>query len=175
MTDQVLDGAITPEPPDDLPANEVHGTAGSSIARLDTGFLYEGSEGGDLQETDPFRRIIDQILNAETPDSVLTPVEAVQANAVIARPLILYGFSLNKSEYDVGSPMYASMECQYADTQEPVVVNTGHRKMMAQLIRLQQLDAFPVAVQVRARGTGQGGTPLLELVKPDVSSEPPPF
>src|SRR5713101_1019065 len=132
-------------------------------------------------ERDPYDAILRQVLDAETPDAVLTPVEALQGKDLIGVPLILLGFELNKSEYDEGSPFYASMRCLQPPDGDPVVVNTGHKKVIAQLVKLEEfhqnpkVDAgYPYQVMFRTRGTSKVGTPMLELGKwPEQQTEPP--
>lgn len=127
-------------------------------------------------EVDPYERIIKQVLSAETADAVLTPVEVMQGRDIIGVPFILVGFQLNKSEFDAGSPFYASMDCRMPPEGEPQVVNCGHKKVLAQLVRLQELDALPAQVMFMTRGQSKQGTPMLELTKwPEQPSDQPPF
>ena len=115
---------------------------------------------------DPYERIIRQVLDAETPDAVLTPPEVLQGRDLIDENIVVLDFELNKSEYDVGSPFYASIQALRNPDSPPVVVNCGHKKVIAQLVRLKELNAFPVQVRFMSRGVSKaGGTPMLELTK----------
>lgn len=138
----------------------------------------EGTRDGDAPST-AHDQIIAQVLSAKTPDAVLTPVEAMQGSDLIGVRLLLGGYELNKSDYDVGSPFYASMQCMAESESgewEPVVVNTGHKKVLAQLVKLREFDQFPYQVMFRTRGQSQQGTPMLELVKWEVpEGQEPPF
>jgi hypothetical protein len=145
-------------------------------------FLYDANE---LESSDPdaaHRRIIDQVLSASTPDAVLTPVDAIDGAQVLGVPLLLFSWAMNKSEFDAGSPFYASMQCAdlRTDPASPVVVNCGHKRVLAQLVKLQEFDQYPYQVMFRTRGQSRHGTPMLELVKwePDDSdseNSSPPF
>jgi hypothetical protein len=119
----------------------------------DTGlsaYLQDESAYTEPDRTQAYRQIIDQILNADTPEDVLTPVEAVNASEHTERPFILYGFDVNQSEFDVGSPFYASMHVRFLDDDDPAVVNSGNQALMAQLIRLSQFEnGFPRTVVIR--------------------------
>lgn len=118
----------------------------------DTGlgrYLADEDAYRDPDRTQAYRQIIDQILNASTPEDVLTPIEAVNAKDVCDRPMTLYSFDINQSEFDVGSPFYATMKVRFFDDDNPTVVNSGNQALMAQLIRLSQLDAFPVTVTIK--------------------------
>lgn len=121
-----------------------------------------------------YERIIAQVLSAESPDVVLTPVEALQARDMVGVPLLLYGHELNESEFDVGSPFYASMQCAVAQDGTPAIINCGHKKVIAQLVKLKQFEQYPYQVMFRERGTSKiGGTAMLELVKWETEPEPP--
>ena len=133
----------------------------------------------EAEKSDPdgaaLLRIIDQVLSADSPDAILTPVEAVAAADMVGINLYLAAVELNQSEYDVGSPFYVSLACLVAEDQTPIVVNCGHRKVIAQCIKLREFDQFPYRVVFRQRGVSKiGGTPMLELVKWG-EPEPPPF
>lgn len=138
-------------------------------------YLRASAEADADPDGDSYLRIIDQVLSATSVDVVLTPVEAMQAKDMTDIPLYLAGFDLNKSEYDVGSPFYVSMQCMVAQDGTPVVINCGHRKVIAQCVKLRQFDQFPYQVQIRARGASAHGTPMLELIKWADDAEPPPF
>ncbi len=129
-------------------------------------------------ESDPdaggYERIIAQVLSATSPDVVLTPVEALQAKDMVGIPLIFFGFDLNKSEFDVGSPFYVSMQCVIAQDQTPAIINCGHKKVIAQCVKLKQFGEWPYNVEFRTRGVSKiGGTAMLELVKWEADGEPP--
>ena len=151
-------------------------------------FLMQAKDVQDDPDLDPYARIIEQVLNAKTPDDVLTPVEAIKARDLIGHALIAEGFEFNESEFDVGSPMYASLHAIYigilppqeldlariqiASPQQPipegtsVVVNCGHKKVIAQLVQLQRLNAFPRNVTFAERGRSKvSGETMLTLLK----------
>lgn len=145
-------------------------------------FLRDRQSADGDPERDPYDAILKQVLDASTPDAVLTPVEALQGRDLVGVPLLLLGFELNKSEYDEGSPFYASMQCLQPPDGDPVVVNCGHKKVLAQLVKLEEfhqnasMDAgYPYQVMFRTRGQSKVGTPMLELGKWPQQMEEPPF
>jgi hypothetical protein len=145
----------------------------TSASELDKFLIEVGS-----QEADPdaggYERIIAQVLSATSADIVLTPVEALQAKDMVGVPLLFFDFDLNQSEFDVGSPFYVSMQCVIAETQAPAIVNCGHKKVIAQCVKLKEFGGFPYNVMFRARGVSKiGGTAMLELVKWDDADAPP--
>lgn len=180
MSEDAVEGTVVKVTKDDLALDPMSGARPLGMTDEESAFLYSKGTGSDLAEDDPYRRIIDQILSAESPDAVLTPVEARKLSEFIGVPLLLFGYDLQKSEYDVGTPFYAAMQCQEAETKSPVVITSGHKKVLAQLVKLRQFAQWPYQVMPTQRGTGAGGDPLYELgkwpvdyVPGDLSKEPP--
>lgn len=150
-------------------------TVPTTAAELDDYLRAQGEAEADPDEGG-YARIIAQVLSATSPDVVLTPVEAMQARDLTGVPLVLYDFDLTQSEFDVGSPFYANLKCAIAQDGTPAVINCGHKKVIAQLVKLKEFDQFPYNVMFRERGVSKvGGTPMLELVKWEPETDPPPF
>jgi hypothetical protein len=150
-------------------------TASRPSSALDK-FLLDASQSGGDVERDPMDSIIRQVLDADSPAAVLTPTEVMQARDMVNVPLMLIDFELNKSEYDAGSPFFASMAVLLPES-VPAVVNCGHKKVLAQLVKLKQFNEFPYRVMFIARGQSQQGTPMLELTawKEEDYTDNPPF
>lgn len=139
--------------------------ASNELARFITEEQGETSD----DPTATYRQIIDQILSADTPEDVLTPVEAVSARDLVGQEFMLEGFSVNKSEFDVGSPFYASMQCREAGSNARIVINCGDQKVLAQLVRLGQLGALPVPIRIgQAKRQNRFGNFPLRLERTDV-------
>ena len=170
--EEVKEGKVVNE----LPAN-VRDQSGAVARTKDfEAFLTSKAEEFKEPDTDPLQGIINQVLSAETPDAVLTPTEVLQARDIVGVPLMVLDFRLEKSDYDVGSPFYAIIDVLKGPGQPPEVVTCGHKKVMAQLVRLRELDAFPFAAEFIERGVSKvGGTAMLELRKVDIKMEEPPF
>jgi hypothetical protein len=129
-------------------------------------YLRSSAEADLDPDEGAYSRIIEQVLRATTPDIVLTPTEAIDAKDMVGIPLIMTGFDLNESEFDAGSPFYASIQAFVAQDETAVVINCGHKKVIAQLIKLREFDQWPYKVQFEQRGVSRiGGTPMLSLVK----------
>ena len=151
---------------DNLPAN-IKDSAGGEVKRseFDAFLANREAERADSKE-DAYESIIRQVLSAETPDAVLTPTDVLQGRDLIDVPLVVLGFVLNQSEYDVGSPFYATMDVIRGPDEPPFKVNCGHKKVIAQLVRMEELGGFPFQARFITRGTSKvGGTPMLELTK----------
>jgi hypothetical protein len=127
-------------------------------------FLADKSNQGSDPNSDPMDGIIQQVMNADSPAAVLTPTEALQASQLVDVPIILVGWELAQSEYDAGSPFYANLAVITPDEQ-PNVVNCGHKKVLAQLIKLEEFGEYPYKVMFITRGNSKQGTPMLELTE----------
>jgi hypothetical protein len=175
MADKAKEDTVVEATAAELVMDEHSGVHALAVPDDVHAFLMSQGTGGELEQGDPFRRIIEQVLSADSPDAVLTPIEAVSANEMIGIQLYLHDYALNKSDYDVGSPFFASMECTRAIDDSPVVVNTGHKRVLAQLVKLKQFGKFPYEIQITQTGTNDRGTPMLVLRKWSERPTPPPF
>ena len=168
--DEVSEGQVVPR------NAAIVSTIPSTAAELDEYLRTQGE-----QETDPdgaaYERIIAQVLSATSAAVVLTPVEATQARDLVGVPFDYYGADFNKSEFDEGSPFYVSMRCIVAQDGTPLTVNCGHKKVIAQVVKLHEFGEYPYRVMFAQRGVSKkGNTPMLELVAvPPDSQEPAPF
>lgn len=114
--------------------------------------------------------IVRRILAADSIEDVLKGTPAIHASDVIGQRLTVTGYSFNESDIEGSGPgFYMLLEC--VDPQgEPFKVTCGALNVMAQVFRLGQLDAFPLAariVETEAR-TKAGYRPMwLEAVAPD--------
>jgi hypothetical protein len=176
MADKVIEGTVAPVPPDDLPANEVHGPAGLASREVDASFLFEGVDSSGQEMSDNYRAIIEQILNADTPEQILTPIDIMQPRDVVGRALRLFDVRWQVSEFEVGSPKYASIECQDLETGQPMVINCGQKPVMAQMLRLSQLkDGLPQDAFFRVTGQNSFGTDMYRLTIIPKESQEVPF
>lgn len=113
------------------------------------------------------RRIVTQILSAQTPEEVITPVEVQHARDLIDIPLEIADVSWNQSDYEAGNPWYAIVDAKRVDTGESIVVTCGGQKVMAQLFKYAIEKWFPMRAAFRQseRPTSAGYYPLrLEKV-----------
>jgi hypothetical protein len=158
-----------------VPAGAARPSAETQGADSLTEFLTQDMAEMQERQSDPMQRIIQQVLDADSVDAVLTPVEVMQARDIVGVPFILQQFDLNQSEFDAGSPFYASIVAIMPPGDDVRVVNCGHKKVLAQLVKLRQFDALPCPVKFIERGRSGQGTPMLELSKWAESDGPPPF
>lgn len=142
--------------------------ATQALDRLVSAVATEGTEADWAQG-----EIIAQVMAAESIMDVLAPAEAIHGRDLVGIPLIVHGVKYQRSDYSEGSPFYAVMDCEREDSGARIPVTIGAQSIIAQLMRLAQLDAFPQRVvieQATKRPTAAGYWPLrLALPK-----TPPP-
>lgn len=100
-----------------------------------------------------YRDIVTQVLDAQSVFDVLTPPDVLAARDCVGRPFALISVRFNESSYQQGSPIYASMDVVWPDTEKRDVINSGNQRMVAQLLKLHQLDQFPLLVEIEQSKT----------------------
>lgn len=149
---------------------------GQTVVPLDdTGLAdYLANEANDsqLDTVSTHRDIVQQILTRESAMDVLTDTEILNAKDIVGRPFALIATRFNESDFDAGSPWYASMDVHFVDTDTRSVVNCGHQALMAQLIKLHEFNEYPYPVVIKqGNKPNRFGTYPLRLVAVDVTRE----
>jgi hypothetical protein len=90
--------------------------------------------------------IIAQVLQADSVDEVLADVEALAWSSILNVPVTVYGCKWQRSEYEAGMPFYVVADGLRGDTNWRGPITIGAQTVIAQLVRLAQLNAFPVTV-----------------------------
>jgi hypothetical protein len=114
--------------------------------------------------------IVRQALAAENMAQVLTQIMPISAGDFVGVPMFLSDFTIRESEFEGehNLPYYASLDVLMGEPPQPRVVNTGSIKILAQLKRLQELDALPCVVMVtEAAKAKQGRNAPLGLTQVD--------
>lgn len=116
------------------------------------------------QVIDPEQAALDmvrRILTGDTIESVLEGREAVHAKDVLGETLTVTGVRWNESDNESGPNFYALMDCVDNDG-NPYAVTCGAISVMAQLFRLNELEAFPIRVVINeaAKATRSGYKPM---------------
>lgn len=135
---------------------EVH-TAHREVAA----FLARGKAAVEVDSEAAALDIVRRIVTAQSIDDVLGESEALHAKDVLGQSLAVHGVRWNQSDMADGPGFYALMECVDKDGQ-PFVVTCGALSCMAQLYRLEQLEAFPIWLTIEEVGkpTAQGYRPM---------------
>lgn len=92
------------------------------------------------------RAIIDRVLSAETPEDVMEAANAqtTPAKDLIGVPLVLRGVRFMPSSIEGEGPsVFAVLDAVHADDGEAFTITTGARTVLAQVLKLDQLKAYP--------------------------------
>jgi hypothetical protein len=118
--------------------------------------------------SDVAEQIMANILNADSVDDVFdqTGGEAGTLVAMESRygvPLRIVGVTLNESTFTEGPPAYCVLDCVNLGTGNAEVIGCGASNVLAGMIKLHQLNAFPIDVVVyeSAKRTGNGYNVVL--------------
>jgi hypothetical protein len=125
--------------PDD-PAAAVDPTYDTGIAA----WLDKEREDTPTDEVATYREIVQQILASRSVFDTLMPPDVLSVRDVWGRDFALLDVRFNESEFDAGSPVYASMDVVWRDGEKRDVVNCGHQRMVAQLLTLHNFGVFPL-------------------------------
>lgn len=116
-------------------------------------------------------QIVRRILEAPDEDSVLREDSTIATRELVEEPLKVQSFHLRKSQLtdpqtgEIKEGAYMIVDAERLNGGERITLNTGAPKIMAQLIRLQQLDRLPADVKVREVGQAKPGqNRALQLV-----------
>jgi hypothetical protein len=116
-------------------------------------------------------QIVRRILSAPDEDSVLAEDSTVATKDLVGIPLEVQGFRILKSQLvdpdtgEIQQGVFMIVDAKNLDDDSIVAVNTGAPKIMAQLIRLKQLERIPARVKVAEVGQAKPGrNRALQLV-----------
>jgi hypothetical protein len=107
-----------------------------------------------------------RILAGEDATSVLSESKPLRGKDFVGRPFRIDGFTLTETDYAEGWPFYANIHATIDRDGTTAVINCGGPKVIASLMRLDQLDAFPCFAMLQGKQTKAGYT-VLDLVAPD--------
>lgn len=113
---------------------------------------------------DAQRQIVQRILSAESADEVLAAQETTPARELIDQPLQLEAVRWIRSNLpdQQGIGVFALVAAIHGATGDRHLITTGALQIMAQLLKLNQLGAFPVNAVIRQKDqpTAAGFRPM---------------
>lgn len=113
--------------------------------------------------------IIAQVLQADSVDEVLADIDAMHWHDFLDVPVTVYGCKWQRSDFEAGMPFYVVVDGLRHDTNYRGPITIGAQTVIAQLVRLAQLKAFPVTLRLTHatdKPTRGGYMPLkLSVVK----------
>jgi hypothetical protein len=151
-------------------------TKATPVATVDNGTLPVRASDRVRSAIDEMKRdsadvsdqIMANILSADTVDDVFAQTEG-EAGTLIASesrygvPLRVQSVTLNESTFSEGPPAYCVLGCVNLGSGANEVIGCGASNVLAGMIKLHQLDAFPIDVVIyeSAKRTGNGYNVVL--------------
>lgn len=93
--------------------------------------------------------IIEEIMAASDIDSMLLVPEPEKMTEFVGRHLRLEGYKVQESEFEQGAPIYLTLKVYDIDSDTKHLINTGEQRIMAQVIRIDQLGGVPFEFTVK--------------------------
>jgi hypothetical protein len=145
-------GKNTPEQPgtEVAPIQDVVGTLVAREGDVLGKYLAHEEEKTELDASASYAAIIAEIMGSESIADVLNLPEPTHLSEWVDTVIEIGGWVHRESDFDAGPPVYFTVIGTNLTTGERVLINTSEQPVMAQLLRLRQLDAFPCRVIVRA-------------------------
>ncbi len=115
-----------------------------------------------------YDRILEQIAEAKDLSAIDMPWKAGSLGKLNGKELLINGISKMPSDYEGGFGYYLLIDAVDKDTGESLTLTTGSITVVAELVRVNALGAFPASFVVRkaSKPTRNGYYPLhLEVVK----------
>ena len=97
-------------------------------------------------------RIVTDIMGRDTVDDVLNagPAESVSFRDMAGDDVTIHDIRRRPSDTDSELGWYALMACTHPGDSEQFIATCGARNVLAQLVRLYQLDKLPITVNIYA-------------------------
>jgi hypothetical protein len=153
-------------PDDDDNSREAGELATTSDTRQLTEDIIMGRENALDQIDDPANaqeHIVRRILEAPDEDTVLAEDTTTATKELVGIPLTIHAFRILKSQLvdkdtgEVRQGAFMIVDARRLDDDTPITLNTGAPKIMAQIIRLNQLERLPARVKVSEVGQAKPG------------------
>ncbi len=127
---------------------------------------WDPSDWPEVVDPDEQMTVVQQIMTSTSVEDILNPTKEVRHLRVnLNQTFLLSGFRVLKSKTYEGK-MYMAI-FGITEEGEPVIYTTGGENVMAQVQRLNQLDALPVWVEAIEKKTNNGFNVLwLQASKP---------
>lgn len=107
-----------------------------------------------------------RILRGEDAETVLSESKPLSGKDNTGKPFRIDGFTLTPTDFSEGWPFYANINATIDRDGTTAVINCGGPKVIATLMRLEQLDAIPCFAMLKGTQTRKGFT-VLDLVLPE--------
>lgn len=111
---------------------------------------------------DTMQYLAEAIRKAQTAETVADALKeplTASSKDVLDRPFLAHGFHINEGQYeDSELPFFASIEAEFKDLPERIILNTGAYKILAVLRALDGIGQWPLPLVFVGKGTRKGRT-----------------
>lgn len=90
--------------------------------------------------------IIGDIMASKTVEDVLEVLEPEELDVFQDRHIRIDGYDQRDSEFEAGAPIYVTLKVWDEENKSKHLINTGQQAIIAQMLRLDAMNAFPVHV-----------------------------
>lgn len=112
--------------------------------------------------TDTMAMLAQALRQAEGAESIadaLREAPTASSKDVTDRPFLAHGFTINEGQYeDSELPFFASIEAEFQELPERVILNTGAFKVLAVLRKLDEIGEWPIPLVFVGKQTRKGRT-----------------
>jgi hypothetical protein len=143
-------GKAVVKQPDDAEHSVVEAAVGDVPRRNDHlgDSLRRELQDPEVSRAQAHAAIIHQILNSADVDSVLEVYEAQTLADFEGRHIRIDSHRFNDSEFEEGPPVYVSLMVVDVEAGTKHLINSGEQAIIAQVLKLEELDAFPLECKV---------------------------
>lgn len=132
------------------PVQEVVGVLVAREGDVLSKYLRIEEEKTELDGSAGYAAIIGEIMGSTSIDDVLNLPEPSHLTDWVDKPIEIGGWVHRESDFEGGPPVYFTVVGTDMSTGKRILINTSEQPVMAQLLKLRELDAFPCRIVVRA-------------------------
>jgi hypothetical protein len=100
-----------------------------------------------------------QAEGAESVAEALREAPTASSKDVLDRPFLAHGFTIHEGQFEEGElPFFASIEAEFKELPERVILNTGAFKILAVLRKLEEIGEWPIPLVFVGKQTRKGRT-----------------
>lgn len=140
-----------------------HAISPTQAVQILMNYLASKATESEGDSASAIEQMIAEVMLAETAEEVLEESSTTAGEDIVGVPIRLMSVKFRESDLDGSLPYYALIEAFRADTKTVDIITCGGFKVVAQLARLDMLDALSgrvVILRKSERPTRQGNYPL---------------
>lgn len=143
-------------------AETVLGVPESSDEDMVAEFIVWLQGKAEEDNTDTMAMLAQALRQADTATSLaeaLRETPTISSKDCVDRPFLCYGYKIHEGQYeDSELPFFASLDVQFKEIEERVIINTGAFKVLVVLQVLDRIDEWPLPLVFTGKVTRKGRT-----------------